>query len=338
MKKKIWFDILNVPQVHFLLGISSLLENDIYKKVYSVRKFSETENLLEQQIGNNFVSFGAHQGKNKVKKAIGTLDRFIHLYKQNIDFDISISCGSENAIWTSALKRRKSIAFGDNDTAQQWTYGHFVDYAFFPNAISRNVLEKQGLKNKLYLYDGYKEDIYLANYIPRKYFLNSLPFDNYVIVRPENLNARYIRNGNVASITPILLKLLTDRGYNILYLPRYETDKIYAKEIKNIYIPKEPINGLDASYFADCVLTGAGTFAREAACLGVPAVSFFAGKQLLAVDQKMIRDKKIFFSRDPHEIVEKLKKLKKHEPDLTRSKRVQEEVISKLKEVINNLL
>ena len=334
--KKIWLDILNVPQVHFLLGISNLLDNDIYKKIYSARNFSETEKLLEQQIGNNFISFGTHKGKNKVKKAIGTLQRFIHIYKNNIEFDVSISCGSENAIWTAALKKKKSIAFGDNDTAQQWTYGYFVDYAFFPNAISRKLLEKQGLKNKLYLYDGYKEDIYLANYIPRKYFLNSLPFDNYVIVRPENLEARYIRNGNVVTITPTLLKLLTNMGHNVLYLPRYEIDKAYAKEIKNIYMPKEPINGIDASYFADAVLTGAGTFAREAACLGVPAVSFFAGKQLLAVDRKMIQEKKIFFSRDPHEIVEKLKKLKKHEPDLTRSKKVQEEVIAKLKEVIND--
>ena len=333
---KIWFDILNTPQVHFLLGIKNSLNKNEFEYIYSARKFSETEKMLTQKIGENFISIGNHKGKNIIKKGIGVINRFFDVYNQNTEYDISISCGSENAIWTSFLKRKKSIAFGDNDTSQQWTYGLFVDYAFFPNAISKNLLEKQGLKNKLYLYNGYKEDIYLADFEPSRQFLQTLPFDKYVVVRAENLQARYIRNGKVKSITPMLLKLLSNKGYNILYLPRYEGDRKFAKNIKNIYIPDEPVNGLDASYYADAVLTGAGTFAREAACLGIPSISFFAGKQLLAVDQKMIQENKMFFSRDPIAIMEKLKKSTKNEPNIKRCKIVRKEVIDKLNEVIIN--
>lgn len=331
---KIWFDITNTPQVHFLLGIKSMLEEE-HDFVFTAREFSETSKLLSQKLQEPFITIGGHYGKSYVKKVFGLFYRFQKVYSQKIDFDISISNGSENAIWTAKLRTKKSIAFGDNDTARQWTYGHFVDYAFFPNAINRTLLNKQGLKDhKLYLYNGYKEDLYIANYIPDNDFLNQLPFTNYVIVRPENIMANYIRNGAVQSITPQLLKDLSNAGINILYLPRYSFDKNYATGLKNVFIPEAPINGLDAAYFSDAVLTGAGTFAREAACLGVPSISFFAGKTLLAVDQKMVSEKLMFYSRDPKEILKYIIGTHKSEPNLKRTLEVYSEVSTKLNEII----
>lgn len=337
---KIWYDITNTPQVHFLLAIKDLLDRVGVAQdepIYTAREFSETAKMLEKRVGKDgFVTIGGHYGKSYIKKVAGLLDRFRQIYKLPFDYDLSISCGSESAIWASWLRGKKSIAFGDNDQARQWTYGHMVDYAFFPNAISRELLEKQGLKHKLYLYNGYKEDLYLANYTPSADFMQTVPFTNYVVVRPENVMANYIRNDQVRSITPDLLRLLASKGYNILYLPRYDMDRAYADGIKNIFIPDGPINGLDACYYADAVLTGAGTFAREAACLGVPSFSFFAGKQLLAVDRQMITNGQMFFSRDAEELIKHLGKSSKVEPNLQRSKNTQNEVGEKLKDLILN--
>lgn len=336
---KLWFDITNTPQVHFLLAIERLLKerNLSMDSVYTARDFSETVKLLEKRVGkNNFYTIGGHYGKSYAKKIMGLLQRFRSIYGLSFNYDISLSCGSENAIWKSYLKGKKSIAFGDNDLARQWTYGHFVDFAFFPNAIDKQKLEKQGLKNKLYLYNGYKEDLYLGFYEPDKSFLTTLPFENYVVVRPENVKANYIRNSNAQTITPALLQELTKRGYNILYLPRYEMDRKYADGIKNIFIPDGPINGLDACYFADAVLTGAGTFAREAACLGVPSFSFFAGSDLLAVDKKMIKDGWMFFSRNVDDLVAKLAHSERKSADLKRSKQVQDEVGQKIMDLLIN--
>ena len=132
-----------------------------------------------------------------------------------------------------------------------------------------------------------------------------------------------------------MLKKLYKSKYNIIFLPRYESDKEYIKGMKNVYIPPEPLNGLDACFYASAVITGAGTLAREAACLGVPAVSFYSGKQLLAVDKKMIKEGKMFYSRDPQKILKYIKNTKKVNPDLERSKKVKEEVIKKIEEVID---
>jgi len=339
-KETIWFDITNTPQVHFLLAIyNNLKKKGNYNFTFSCREFSETAKLLSKKLDLPYQIIGSHYGGNKIKKVLGLALRVKDIFKSNIEYDISISCGSEAAIWKSKIYNKISIAFGDNDRAKQWTYGYFVDYALFPKAIPAEILHRQGLKkHKLYQYDGYKEDIYIADYNPDTNFLSSLPFSNYVVVRPENIKANYINNPNASVITPQLLKLLSEKGINILYLPRYQSDTLYAKGIKNIFIPTEPVNGLDACFYANAVLTGAGTFAREAACLGVPAVSFFAGDDLMAVDKQLIKDNRMFFSRQPNEIVDYLFKVNRTEPDIKRSIRVRDEVITKLSDVINLLI
>jgi uncharacterized protein len=335
--KKIWFDITNTPQVHFLTSIGRALDHSMdVDSFYTARDFSETIKLLEKKIDAPFQVIGGHHGKSMTRKIAGLLSRFKEIAITVPKFDVSISCGSESAVWSSFLRGKQSIAFGDNDQARQWTYGHLVDFAFFPDAVPYDVLARQGLKSrKLYRYPGYKEDVYLADYEPDDSFKQFVPFDHYVVVRPENIMANYIRNDSARSITPELLSLLDTKGINVLYLPRYAFDRAYADGFDNIFIPDGPVNGLDACYFADAVLTGAGTFAREAACLGVPSFSFYAGKDMLAVDKKMIADKWMFFSRDPSELVTEVVRSHRKQNDLNRSKAVRNDIIHRLKQIIS---
>ena len=334
---RVWYDITNTPQVHFLLAIDRIVKEIDEKtdSVYTAREFSETSKLLADRVGKDeFKVIGTHRGKSYIKKVLGLFSRFSGIASLRIDYDVSISCGSESAVWNSFIRRKQSVAFGDNDQARQWTYAPFVNYALFPKAIDRSILERQGLRNKLYQYDGFKEDIYLSYFKPDSHFLSILPFDEYVVVRPENIMANYIRNGRVESITPTLLKALEKKGYNILYLPRYELDKHYADGIRNIFIPDSPINGLDACFFATAVLTGAGTFAREAACLGIPSFSFYSGKALLSVDKELIQRGKMVFSRDVDILISSLTSSHREDADLSRSRGVKEEVSSILKELL----
>lgn len=334
---KVWYDITNTPQVHFLLAIDRIVKelDETTQSVYTAREFSETSKLLADKVGKEeFKIIGGHGGKSYVRKISGLFSRFSEISRLKMEYDVSISCGSESAIWNSFFNKKLSVAFGDNDQARQWTYAPFVNHVFFPKAIEHSILERQGLRGKLYQYDGFKEDIYLSFYSPDQQFLSDLPFDEYVVVRPENIMANYIRNGKIKSITPALLKALENKGYNILYLPRYELDRQYAIGIHNIYVPDRPINGLDACFFAAAVLTGAGTFAREAACLGVPSFSFYSGKALLSVDKELIHQGKMVFSRDVDSLIASLTASHRKDADLNRCRQVKEEVSSKLKEIL----
>ena len=341
--KTIWFDITNVPHVNFLLPIIRKYEDD-YNMVFTVRNFAETIGLFEKRIGKPYIELGKHQGGSKIKKLFGLFKRINSLHKQLPDFDIKISVGGDSSSPIAWGRRKMSVTFDDNETSPNWMYAPFTDLAFWPKVINPVVLRKQGFKKNLYQYNGYKEDFYLANYEPNPSFLEQLPFEHYVVVRPENIKASYVEGRQ--SIVPELLKELDAQGYNILFLPRYESDRDYAQGIKNIYIPKEAVNGLDACYYADAILTGAGTMAREAACLGVPSVSFFAGAHLLAVDQSMVDAGKMFYSRDVQQIMQFLNN-SRHSffaergggiAGLARCKAVQQEILDVLDQKIREYL
>lgn len=299
-KKTIWFDITNVPHVNFLLPIIRKYESEM-EMVFTVRDFAETKSLFEKRINRPYIEAGQHQGGNKLKKLLGLIKRIMVLNKQVPHFDIKISVGGDSSSPVAWRRRKMAVTFDDNETSPNWMYAPFTDLAFWPKVIDTECLNKQFFSANLYQYNGYKEDFYLADYSPNPAFLDQLPFKNYVVVRPENIKASYVEGRQ--SIVPELLKALDTKGYNILFLPRYESDRDYAQGIKNIYIPSEAVNGMDACYYADAILTGAGTMAREAACLGVPSVSFFAGAHLLTVDQSLVDAGKMFYSRNVEQIM-----------------------------------
>ena len=331
--KTIWFDFTNVPHVSFLRPIIDHFKE--YNQLFSVRDFAETKALFENIINRQYYLVGKHEGHNKLLKILGSLSRTATLYNSMPDFDLKISVGGDASNLVAKLRRRKSITFDDNEKAPNWRYSRFSDFAFWPLCIPRTTLLRQGFNTrKLFQYNGFKEDLYLAGYLPDDSFLKKIPFEHYIVVRPENLSANYVHGKS--SIVPDLLKCLANEGYNILYLPRYDKDKEYSLGIKSLFIPISPLNGLDICYHADAVLTGAGTLAREAACLGIPAISFYTGKELLAVDQEMVKKGSMFYSRKPKEILNHLKRSKKTEPDLSRSAEVKKQVLSKLDEIMFN--
>lgn len=343
MKKKIWFDITNVPHVNFFLPIIRKYEEE-FDIIFSLRDFAETKSLFEKCIDKPYIEVGQHKGGNKLRKIIGVVERIFLLNKQIPNFDIKISVGGDASCIIAKIRRKLSVTFDDNEKAPNWRYAPFSDLAFWPKVVPQQKLRKQLFKKNLYQYNGYKEDFYLANYEPNPAFLGQLPFEHYVVVRPENIKANYVEGRQ--SIVPELLKQLDAAGYNILFLPRYESDRDYAQGIKNIYIPKDAVNGLDACYYADAILTGAGTMAREAACLGVPSVSFFAGAHLLAVDQSMVDAGKMFYSRDVQQIMQFLNN-SRHSfftergggiAGLERCKQVQQEILDVLDQKIREYL
>ena len=100
-----------------------------------------------------------------------------------------------------------------------------------------------------------------------------------------------------------------------------------AEGYDNIWYPDHPLSGLDVCYYTKAMLTGAGTFAREAALLGVPAVSFFPSEVFLTVDEVMQEMGIEFKSRNAEEIRNYVKTAEKKPASTERSKQVLSEVL-----------
>ena len=332
---KVWFDIGNTPRVHFFAPIVKFIMKMDYQVFITSRDLGETKYLLNMYRFNHKV-VGKYYEKPLIKKLYGKIKRLLSLYLLVSDFDIAI--GSAEAAQVAKLKFRKSIMFDDNEISilANKLYIKFADYIIIPSAIPIETFINNGAKQEqIRQYNGFKEDVYIADFKPDQNFLDQLPFeDDFITIRPEALQATYVKEKK--SLVPDLARAFNKENINILYLPRHEKDKNYVKNW-NVFIPDKLLNGLDVCYYSKAVLTGSGTFAREAACMGTPAVSFFPGKQLLAVDQKMVNDGWMFHSRDPEEIVDYVLNSKKRTVNLDRSKKVQKEVFDIVKNILDDI-
>jgi predicted glycosyltransferase len=330
--KTLWFDFTNPPHVNFYLPLIKYFNKRGFHTIQTARDFVETIKLLKLY-NIPFSVFGKHGGKYKISKLIQLINRNISLLLNIDSFDISFS-SNYDAPFVSWLKRKPALVFDDNDISPNWLYSRFAKYVISPEAIDKNAMLKMGIRmRQLITYNGFKENIYIADYTPDPDFPSLIPFSNFITIRPENLKASYV-NGIAKSIVPELVTKLVKKGFNILYLPRYESDMELIQPSEQIYIPSNPLNGLDVCFYSMAVLTGAGTFSREAAIMGVPAVSFYAGNNFLGVDKKMFAEKMVFFSRNSDDIVQYVMTTKKKIFNKAWSIEVQQNFL----QIINNLL
>ena len=209
-------------------------------------------------------------------------------------------------------------------------------YFIFPYYFKyQKVQKKYRIKDsQIKTFNGFKEDIYIAEFEPDPDFLDQLPFRDFITIRPENLKASYVPKDST-TIVPQLFEVFKDK--NILFLPRYEEEKKLAKGYSNVWYPNGPLSGLDVCYYTQAMLTGVGTFAREAALLGVPAVSFFPGPVFLSVDEAMQELGIEFKSRDPKAIREYVNTASRTEASTERSRKVQLEVFDIIDGIIEEV-
>ena len=336
---KIWIDVTNTPHVNVLMPIYRHLKAAGHELIITARDFSETIPLLRQN-GIEPIVIGSHKGKSRLKKSMGLLGRYWQLLVRVPKFDVAFSLGGSYTSPVAWLRRKKSITFSDND----FTTHKFVTYMFSSYFIFPSYLRYEGAKKRFRLrdeqirtFEGFKEDIYIADYEVDTHFLEQLPWKEFITIRPENLKAAYVPKDAV-TIVPELFEVFRDQ--NILFLPRYEEEKKMAEGYANVWYPAGPLKGLDVCYYTKAMLTGAGTFAREAALLGVPAVSFFPRKEFLTVDVVLQEAGKEFKSRDASEIrdyvVESVKGKVESRTlgDTSRSKKVLAEVLRIFDEIL----
>ena len=331
---RIWIDFTNTPHVNVLMPIIRHLEKD-HEFIFTARDFSETIPLLKKN-GITPIVRGRYEGKNRIKKVMGLLGRMWVMLFKLPKFDLALSLGGNYTSAIAFLRGKKSIVFSDNDISFKFFSFAMGSYFIFPYYFKyQKAQKKYHIKDsRIKTFNGFKEDIYIAEFEPDPVFPDQLPFRDFITIRPENLKASYVPKDST-TIVPQLFEVFKDR--NILFLPRYEEEKKYAEGYANVWYPDGPLSGLDVCYYTRAILTGAGTFAREAALLGVPAVSFFPNPVFLSVDEAMQELGVEFKSRDPRAIRQYVDTATRKETSTVRSKTVQQEVFDIIDGIIEEV-
>jgi len=331
MPKKLWFDIVNSSHAQFFRPFIEEFNGD-HEPVITTRDLAETNNLVDKY-GMDYRCYGQHWGKNKGLKVMGYFSRSFRMMWCVRGFDYAFSHGSVSPIALKKLYRSKLVSFYDNEYADSFKMlGEHSDHFFVPSILNGNAERVQGRGTELHPFEGVKEQIYLADFEPNKEEISSVPFQSYVVVRPEAWKSDYVDVDTVLAYE--LTKELVKKGYNVVYLSRYGNNPSWMNKEKKIYIPSTAIDGRHLSWFSDGVLTGSGTLAREAGVLGVPSVSFYPCKPL-SVDLWMSERGYIFRSREIPEILEYLENAEKKPGLLNEAKDVRDKFFSSVRSIID---
>jgi predicted glycosyltransferase len=89
----------------------------------------------------------------------------------------------------------------------------------------------------------------------------------------------------------LLIGLSSREGAKIILLPRSDAQRAEyeARKIPNVIALRETLDGSNLIAHAALVISAGGTMNREAAALGVPAASVYAGRWA-AIDEELMRE------------------------------------------------
>ena len=319
-KPAIWIDFENAPHVWVMSPIIEQLKKRGYQFKLTARDFSYTIHLC-RHLGFEIQIAGASGfGKNNISKAFRLLSRVFHLYvmmyRKRRKISIALSHGSRSQVIAARLLNIPVISLDDYEHSNQFLV-RFMNHLLVPFPISEKIWGQNSYR--ITQYPGLKEEIYLCKYNPNQNRINELKDIEgiKVLFRPEGRFTHYRSERSEIIQTAILDYLATvDKKMLLVILPRDELQKqelVHFCENKGIpyWLPLDVLDGPSLISEMDLVLSGGGTMTREAAVLGVPSYSFFAGKWG-AVDCYLKKEQRIIQISSIDEVDRiKLKKRKK---------------------------
>ena len=293
---RLWIDLANSPHVPFFKALAERFKAQGHEIETTAREFAETIPLA-QAAGFAPQVVGVHAGRDVSKKAGSLLSRAWALGKwaRGRGFDLAISHNSYSQILAARGLRIKTVTLMDYEyqPANHLAF-RFASRIIVPASFPARRLRACGARvGKVRRYHGTKEDVYLADFQPDPSFAAQLcelgvkPDNVLVLMRPPAHDALYHRFQNTL-FDEALEMLAAKVNAQVILLPRNEAQRAaYAN--KGVIIPARPLDGANLIAASDLVISAGGTINREAAALGVPAASVYAGKWA-AVDEGLVNE------------------------------------------------
>ncbi len=296
---KIWIDLANSPHVPFFRALATEFINRDIEIVVTARDFAETVSLAKAA-GFAPEVIGGHGGGKLTGKAGNLIQRGLALarWARGHDIDLALSHNSYSQILAARALSMASVTLMDyehqpaNHLAFRLASRVIVPLAFPPESL----LRLGASPGKVRRYQGTKEDVYLATFKSDPDFSQELSKlgisseDILVTVRPPAREALYHRFENEL-FDRLLERLASAPGVKVILLPRGDLHReaYESRATGNLVIPSTAMDGANLIAHSDLVVSAGGTMNREAAALGIPAVSIYQG-QWAAIDEHLLTE------------------------------------------------
>ena len=298
----IWIDLANSPHVPFFRALVEEFRARGHDTQVTAREFAQTVELAEAA-GLKPEVVGGHGGGRLSGKAGNLLGRAWALarWAKGKGFGLAVGHNSYSQVLAARVSGLRSVTLMDyeHQPANHLAF-RLASRVVVPESFPEGALRRFGARpRKVRRYRGIKEDVYLADFEPDPGFAASLAEkfgidvsrDTLVVVRPPAREALYHRFENEL-FGELLARLLASSGVKVILLARSEAQRaeiVSRFNTDNLFAPREALDGANLVAAADLVVSAGGTMNREAAALGVPAATVYAGRWA-AVDEQLVRE------------------------------------------------
>jgi predicted glycosyltransferase len=293
---KVWIDLHNSPHPLLFAPVIRRFEELGHEIALTTRDNAQTLELARARWPNVAV-IGGSSPPGRLAKAAATGQRVAELCRWAVREGphVALSHNSYAQISAARLLGIPAVTAMDyeHQPANHLAF-RLADRILIPEALPRARIRQQGAAlDKTTTYAGFKEEIYLGDFSFDPSALQRAGVDPtgagaIVITRPPPHGAIYHQFGN--PMYAALLEVLTRQdSVSCVVLTRTEAQReaITQLGLSNLVFPRQAIDSRSLMYAADLVIGAGGTMTREAALLGVPTYTVFAGRRS-AVDDKLV--------------------------------------------------
>jgi predicted glycosyltransferase len=290
----VWIDFSNSPHPLLFAPVARRLEALGHEVGVTARDNSQTVELTVERWPQASI-IGGQSPKSRVQKAWVMVGRVRSLgrWARGFRADVAVSHNSYGQIVAArALGVPVVTAMDYEGQPANHLAFRLATAILLPEALRGSAVRRQGAAgDRTCFYAGFKEEIYLGDFEPDPSVLEEIggvPRDRRLVVaRTPPSRATYHQFENTL-FGEVVEALAGDQGARVVVLVRHpeQREALAALRAGNVFVPDRAVDSRSLMYHADLFVGAGGTMTREAALMGVPTYSLFAGEQP-AVDRAL---------------------------------------------------
>jgi uncharacterized protein len=306
---RIWADLTNTAHVVVLRPLIELLERRGHEVEITARPLSHTVELLDDW-GHPYTVLGHYGGatwRGKIRAGASRIPALVRFGRRR-RFEYALAHASIDLPPACRVLRIPNTTMFDYEwaTIQHHIICRLATRVLVPDAIPAERLRRYGAQPpRLVRFAGLKEEYYLADFEPDPAVLAGLELDRdrpLCLIRTAPSYALYLGGSENLLLLP-LIRRVAKGDAQVVVLARNPEQRatVRALGLPDVVVPERAVDGRSLVAFADVLVSAGGTMNREAAVLGTPVWSIFEGR-LGAVDEMLVRERRLRILRDPDEV------------------------------------
>ena len=307
---RVWIDLANSPHSLLFAPVARELERAGHELAITARDNAQTVELARGWAEPVVIGGASPMGRARKAAALGRRIEGLRRWARGARPDVALSHNSYAQIVAARSRGIRVVTAMDfeHQPANHLAF-RLAGEILLPAALRGTRVARQGAdQRKSRFYTGLKEEVYLADFSPDPAALERLGIsrgsDTIVVVARTPPSGALYHSFDNPLFVPALELVAADERVRLVVLARHpgQREAIEGLGLPRCVVPAAAVDSRSLMYAADLVLGAGGTMTREAALLGVPTFSLFAGPDA-AVDTWLERHGRLRRLRSPEELL-----------------------------------